>query len=100
MSTAAMTDRELLELAAKAAGIELKWMTIVNGPQAGEVFCSNWHPLADDGDALRLAVRVPAVNLNWVLMEAWQAHDKEEDRRAYVRRVIVLAAAEFAKAMP
>jgi hypothetical protein len=38
-----MTDRELLELAAKAAG---------NGFVIGY-----WNPLTDDGDALRLAKR-------------------------------------------
>lgn len=39
-----MTDRELLEKAAKALGTELLLM--------GE----HWNPLEDDGDALRLAV--------------------------------------------
>ena len=39
-----MTDRELLELAAKAAG---------NGFVIGY-----WNPLTDDGDALRLAVKL------------------------------------------
>lgn len=48
-----MTDREMLELAAKAAGISLEdehyW---ING-------CwTRWNPLTDDGDALRLAVRL------------------------------------------
>ena len=61
-----MTDEELLELAAKAAGIDLEfddsgkpfyayedWVT-------GEydVFYSDWNPLTDDGDALRLAVKL------------------------------------------
>lgn len=109
-------DVELLELAAKAGGLLVRRLhpdfpggfdpdrvlVLVKedrrGHQAGIV--GFWAPLDDDGDARRLAVRVPAVNLHWVLMEAWQAHDNEEDRRAYVRRVIVLAAAEFAKAMP
>ena len=54
------TDRELLELAAKAAGIEgdikytaddAMWLFHfgVNSP---------WNPLTDDGDALRLAVKL------------------------------------------
>jgi hypothetical protein len=53
-------ERELLELAAKAAGIDAKWraydafhlypMALPNG-QA-------WNPLTDDGDALRLAVKL------------------------------------------
>jgi hypothetical protein len=48
-----MTDRELLELAAKAASIELTSMI-------GETFWKpdgvTWNPLTDDADALRLAV--------------------------------------------
>ena len=47
-----MTDRELLEMAAKAAGIA-----------DGDVFYDmdndkEWNPLTDDGDALRLAVKL------------------------------------------
>lgn len=37
-----MTDRELLELAAKAAGVERGW----------------WNPLTDDGEAFLLAVKL------------------------------------------
>lgn len=47
-----MTDRELLEKAAKAAGY---WSAEFNVPEG---FPSNWDPLLDDGDALRLAVRL------------------------------------------
>lgn len=47
-----MTDRELLEAAAKA----------VNGgswdPLTHDTPNGTWNPLADDGDALRLAVRL------------------------------------------
>jgi hypothetical protein len=55
------TDRELLELAAKAAGIELADIdsmgglianTREDGPRQ-----ATWNPLTDDGDALRLAVK-------------------------------------------
>jgi hypothetical protein len=52
-----MTDRELLEAAAKAAGIELTdfhGLLVIPDPKAG---CPPWNPLEDDGDALRLAVR-------------------------------------------
>ena len=52
-----MTDRELLELAAKSAGIT--W---------DERFCCfydgrlrPWNPLTDDGDALRLAVKLKLI---------------------------------------
>ncbi len=54
-----MEDRELLELAARAAGIALHSREIDGSPLlllgngvAGRV----WNPLQDDGDALRLAV--------------------------------------------
>lgn len=62
------TDRELLELAAKAAGIgggwggqieyhngavDLRNMWILNGDEF-----IPWNPLTDDGDALRLAVQL------------------------------------------
>lgn len=42
-----MTDRELLELAAKAIGIKLD-----------DDDLPYWNPLTDDGDALRLAVKL------------------------------------------
>jgi len=45
-----MTDRELLELAAKAAGMGYEPFSPKNG--------YDWNPLNDDGDALRLAVKL------------------------------------------
>lgn len=60
------TDRELLELAAKAAGYQLDGLAslrIVQGVGADDYLRINeqgghsvWNPLTDDGDALRLAV--------------------------------------------
>lgn len=53
-----MTDRELLEAAAKAAGIELTdfhGLLVIPDAKAG---CPPWNPLEDDGDALRLAVKL------------------------------------------
>lgn len=50
-----MTDKELLELAARAAGITGFWVDagLNIGTDAAPVI---WNPLVDDGDALRLAV--------------------------------------------
>ena len=51
-----MTDKELLTLAAKAAGIDLEWVD-----SDGNYWLGNevpWNPLTDDGDALRLAVKL------------------------------------------
>lgn len=52
-----MTDKELIEMAAKAAGITGTWH------RKGFVVYSGWmkgvfNPLMDDGDALRLAVKL------------------------------------------
>jgi len=53
-----MTDRELLELAAKAAGLqEWGWMADTLTHVVNNQFVS-WEPLTDDGDALRLAVKL------------------------------------------
>ena len=50
------TDRELLELAAKAAGYKVAWEGGgTTGWMAGGTW---WNPLTDDGDALRLAVKL------------------------------------------
>jgi len=53
------TDRELLELAAKAAGVD--WFdepAAVAGIGLHMKSGPFWNPLTDDGDALRLAVRL------------------------------------------
>lgn len=54
-----MTDRELLEAAAKAAGITGTYFSTFAGDVAllsdGE---GPWNPLTNDGDALRLAVKL------------------------------------------
>jgi hypothetical protein len=61
-----LSDRKLLELAAKAAGI--KGHFVEKCPEAGHPIYSCgisrgavtplWNPLTDDGDALRLAVKL------------------------------------------
>ena len=50
-----MTDKELIELAAKAAGLHVKVAS--NSGRGLKVHgnCNWWNPLTDDGDALRLA---------------------------------------------
>ncbi len=51
------TDRELIELAAKAAGLKITRYTASGVPlvNIGNIPCP-WDPLTNDGDALRLAV--------------------------------------------
>jgi hypothetical protein len=103
-----MTDRELLELAAKAAGIECE-KTPIGFYLSDED--RNWNPLTDDGDALRLAVKLglqtgPNSASREPMCFAW-ARDKGgigqyeyygNDPYAATRRAITRAAAEIGKA--
>jgi hypothetical protein len=98
-----MTDKELLELAAKAAGMEppLFW------DDGLPIY--PWNPLTNDGDALRLAVKL-GINIGYVsdgasIIGAVSGdHEFEEinngDPCAAARRAITRAAAEIGKAMP
>lgn len=57
----AKADRELLELAAKAAENGAYWNTsakIFMVPNGKEAWHKPWNPLTNDGDALRLAVKL------------------------------------------
>jgi hypothetical protein len=49
-----MTDRDLLKAAAKAAGLS----HLLNAGIHGDEYANQWNPLTDDGDALRLAVKL------------------------------------------
>jgi hypothetical protein len=98
------TDRELLELAAKAAGIEVFFD---DDGDCYRVKASEnrayWNPLQFDGDALRLAVNLQL----HVLVGVAQTPDGDihvdknmGDPYAATRRAIVCAAVEIGKAMP
>lgn len=97
-----MNDRELLELAAKAAFSDcanLKYPLYWVRDRVGD-----WNPLADDGDALRLAVRLElTVNCsNWCARSASSLHWHDggrDDHMSATRRAIVRAAAEIGRAM-
>ncbi len=56
-----MTDRELLELAAKAEGHDVAFDEVSGLTLLDANSCVLWNPLHNDGDALRLAVKL---NLN------------------------------------
>ncbi|WP_116817917.1 hypothetical protein [Pseudomonas syringae] len=107
-----MNDRELMELAAKAAGVDFDGHTFVKRDR----YSSNvWAPLFDDGDAFRLAVQLGmriyvypggddnvTVVANDELKAKGAPHISEphaEDRLAATRRAIVRAAAEMAKGL-
>ena len=95
-----MTDRELLEFAAKAAGYKKRFVHYLG-----------WNPLIDDGDALRLAVklglgvsvplgykRTDVVAFSDSRINAIESHGS--DPLATTRRAIVRAAAEIGRQMP
>jgi len=55
-----MTDKELLELAARAAGYKFDSTEPfeISKEHKGETYWFEWNPLIYDGDALRLAVKL------------------------------------------
>lgn len=96
-----MSDRELLELAAKAVGLRY-----FNWTKHGIVFTGGdvWNPLTDDGDAFRLAVILEMdVRIDNKRVVAYGNHVEsppiEIGRNAFtsVRRAIVRTAAEIGK---
>lgn len=113
-----MNDRELLELAAKAAGISGQFTEQM--PEAGYPryccgigYLAMWNPLTDDGDALRLAVKLHLLILpsspesirGTVTADSWglcfeSTEEVSDDPYAATRRAIVRAAAEIGRAMP
>lgn len=110
-----MTDRELLELAARAAGYTD--LTVGLDPYKGSYYWARkpdgqacyWDPINDDGDALRLAVRLgfilhlPQANQVYVGVgePPGQVLEKAQpDPCAAIRRAIVRAAAAIGQSMP
>ena len=123
-----MSDRALLEMAAKAAGYNVRWheilecfvhvgpFNITNPPtMAGQRLV--WVPLHNDGDALRLAVALgllispvryqPGENAYGFVGVAWYGQRERfeserftDDPLAATRRAITRAAAEIGKGMP
>ena len=104
-----MTDRELLELAAKAISLpECGWM----GPAFMYVKdnrFTDWNPLTDDGDALRLAAKL-GLGVIFATVEVYvgllgegdqtETIEDESEPYAATRRAIVRAAAEIGRVMP
>jgi hypothetical protein len=117
-----MTDRELLEFAAKAAGA-MPFLdfagkptgTYKHPPEPGVLRASSggWNPLDDDGDALRLAVKLqlqvmPQGKCTYVekcpdsLLSFPSVSELEmngNDPYAATRRAIARAAAEIGRGM-
>ena len=107
------TDRELLELAAKAAGKDVIWKCGMHRGEPHEGLfdrstghATTWNPLTDDGDALRLAVKLDMVvqrGSAHVLIHEWaplfHANEHGNDKLAVTRRAIVRAAAAIGEGM-
>ncbi|WP_110946482.1 hypothetical protein [Pseudomonas bohemica] len=97
-----MSDQIMLCNAAKSAGIGpvLCYESSRNCLRIGaRDSYTRWRPLTHSDDALALAVANPAIDLKFVIQEAWQAHDDQPSRLAYVRRKIVHVAAEVGRTM-
>lgn len=112
-----MNDKELLELAAKAAGFAE--IDFLSDDGLANVYDSSgrhsaWNPLTNDGDALRLLVKC-RLDIEWRgdgrLACFHNLNDKgicypnscessREDADANLRRAIVRAAATIGKGMP
>ena len=94
------TDRELLVLAAKAADWYYpapKDRSIPDEvPVTFTLLGKPWNPLEDDGDALRLAVKL---HLWEAIRTAHRLVDDVTDIYAATRRAIVRAAAEIGELM-
>jgi hypothetical protein len=119
------SDRELLELAAKAAGYVLLWGDVYS-VGGDEVDCSDipyikstepdvndmhWDPLTDDGDALRLAVMLHMTVRCYMgttvaqigtpgLKSVYEEVTNHADPAEATRRAIVRAAAYVWEVMP
>jgi len=103
------SDRELLELAAKAAAIETVYWNDgreVHSSGEGFILPSNrlWNPLDDDGDALRLATKLRIDIYFWGTgveaehgdippqpIELFKDCDNSATRRAIVRTAAAIA---------
>lgn len=101
-----MNDKELLELAVMAASIEVRPHPNRNVSK-NLIFIGskgNWNPLTDDGDALRLAVKL---RIGVMHSSRHVACDLPHDDYAFeegvtdghTRRAIVRAAAEIGRRM-
>lgn len=103
-----MTDRELLELAAKAYGVELDYRRSSDvyyyyDPKTGR---EQWCPPDNDGQALRLAVKL-GINIRFCRETDSVICSKEVDSHQFeavegmdehgVRRAITMVAADIGK---
>lgn len=120
------SDHELLELAAKAAGLHIDKSKSNGGPTSNTGFDlsgnvvldwhngTTWNPLTHDGDALRLAVKMGFELYHSINNDRWsvfvgypkgqrivyEIQEYGDDEYAATRRTIVRAAAAIGWEMP
>ena len=100
-----MNDKEMLELAAKSAGVHAGFINEYGG---GKTFC--WNPLKDDGDAARLATDLQLsilwfTTLQYVMVERRGVGENigwidEAGRGGALRRAITVVAAKIGTSLP
>ncbi|MFU5719647.1 hypothetical protein ACM7US_18105 [Pseudomonas aeruginosa] len=104
-----MSDRELLELAARAAGYQFSYSyRSLSSPAVPVILAETgrwrqWNPLTDDGDALRLAVDAGILDGNafsvWLNYRNGAMAIEGLGAREATRLAFVRAAAEIGKSM-
>lgn len=105
------TDKELLEMAARAAGYVIA-PHVNRGISSSLLFTlegrGNWNPLRDDGDALRLAVELRLnveLDHDWITAVSSSLENpvmipvNDGDILSATRKAIVICAAEIGKSM-
>lgn len=104
-----MNDQELLELSAKAVGAKFQWFGAELRIAIDDRLYKEWNPLTDDGDALRLAVKLGLVievghTARGFMVVRTNTENWQEFRELFgdnpataTRRAIVRAAAEIGK---
>lgn len=104
-------DNELLEMAGKAAGLKVQYSNNFGDFSIGEPYSHGeirWNPLTDDGDALRLMVKLKMCiyRTDAYLSARTSGGDQiefiemGEDPGVLTRRAIVREAARIGRAMP
>ena len=100
-----MTDREMLELAAKAGGYVIRVSSGGSFSVDIDGFWRGWNPLNSDGDALRLAVKlhmqvsITTESCRAETLPVLGVRVNDNDEFAATRRAITRAAAEIGKEM-
>lgn len=98
-----MSDRELLEQAAEAAGLAWEWNACSGSVEhipKGYRFYVKWNPLSDDGDAFRLAITLKLFVEYFPDFESEMSDIRDSvDTQQAARRAVVNAAAKIGRSI-